>query len=178
MPSSKAVKSVMMQGEALYLKTLDQLICLKQDFEELRSKYETLEAKHTNFVFYSTPSAVVEDLQEQVDTLTAKVDKRAGKYLEKKLRCRCLTNMTTDLRTHNTSLTQVTFRLGAHTRLSACAHPGFKHRTYFCIMKIATGLLDGKHVCRMQTLMYDCPTLYQGKFYAAGHGCRSTRLTH
>lgn len=176
MHSSEPVEFVMMQGEALYVKTLDQLISLKQEYQELRSKYNALEAKHTNFVFYSTPSAVVEDLQEQVDSLTAKVDKRAGKYLEMKLRCCCLTNVTVDLRTHDASMTQVTFHLGTHRIKWMSSSTVLKHRAYPCIMTTANGLLDSKHVSRMQTWVYDCPTLDQGRVYSAG--CRSTRLTH
>ena len=84
----------------MYIGTLETL-------SQLQQQHQDLTVKHQDFVFYSTPSAVVEDLQEQVERLTDKLERRAEKYQKLKSNYKSQCEDILHLRAENKDIQQV-----------------------------------------------------------------------
>lgn len=98
----------MLQAQDLYLQTRAELHQMSKAYSQLEKEHQALNAKHQDLILNSTPSAIVQDLQQQVDDLTAEIDRRSKEYGQLKKEKLSLSNQVQDLHTQNTHLTQVT----------------------------------------------------------------------
>lgn len=81
---------------------------LSTAYSQLEKEHQVLNAKHLDLFFNSTPSVIVQDLQQHADDLTAEIDRRSEEYGQMKKEKLFLSNQVQELRTQNTHLTQVT----------------------------------------------------------------------
>ncbi|KAL3134117.1 hypothetical protein ABBQ32_008538 [Trebouxia sp. C0010 RCD-2024] len=96
----------MLQAQDLYLQTRAELHQMSKAYSQLEKEHQALNAKHQDLILNSTPSAIVQDLQQQVDDLTAEIDRRSKEYGQLKKEKLSLSNQVQDLHTQNTHLTQ------------------------------------------------------------------------
>lgn len=87
---------------------------ISRAYSPLDKEHQALLAKHQDMFFNSTPSAIVQDLQQQADDLTAETDRRCKAYGQLKKERRSVSNQVQELRTQNTHLMQVTM-LSCHS---------------------------------------------------------------
>ena len=100
----------MLQAQALHLQTRAELHKLFIAFSQLEKEHQALNAQHQKADKYlnSNPSLIVQDLQQQVDSLTTELDRRRKECWQMKKEKVFLSNQARELRTQNTYLTQVT----------------------------------------------------------------------
>lgn len=97
----------MLQARDLYLQTRAELHQMSDAYSQLQMEHQAPNAKHQDLIFNSTPSAIVQDLQQQVDDLTAEMDRRSKEYGQLRKEKLSLSNQVQELRNQNTHLTQV-----------------------------------------------------------------------
>lgn len=81
---------------------------MSKAYSELEKEHQALNAKHQDLILNSTPSVVVQDLQQQVDDLTAEIHRRSRECGQMRTDKIFLSSQVKKLHIQNTHLTQVT----------------------------------------------------------------------
>ncbi|KAL3143661.1 hypothetical protein ABBQ38_002456 [Trebouxia sp. C0009 RCD-2024] len=94
------------QARDLYLQTRAGLHQVSKAYSELEKEHQALNAKHQDLILNSTPSVVVQDLQQQVDDLTAEIHRRSRECGQMRTDKIFLSSQVKKLHIQNTHLTQ------------------------------------------------------------------------